>query len=86
MVVLGVRDNKPAVALGLASVLDKAKAGDKILVVSYGSGAGSDAFIMTANKKLEKKRAPIPLLEKIKEKEYIDYARYAKFRRKIKTL
>ena len=72
--------------VGLASVLDKAQAGDKIFMVSYGSGAGSDAFVLTATKNLEKKRAQIPLLEKIKNKEYIDYALYARHRRKIKTL
>jgi hydroxymethylglutaryl-CoA synthase len=72
--------------VGLVSVLDKAKDGDKILVVSYGSGAGSDAFVLTATKNLEKKRAKVPLLEKIKNKEYIDYALYARHRRKIKTL
>lgn len=72
--------------IGLASVLDAAKAGDKILVVSYGSGAGSDGFVFTATKNLEKKRAKVPVLEMIKEKEYLDYAQYVIQRRKLKSL
>lgn len=72
--------------LGLCTVLDVAKPGDTILLVSYGSGAGSDAFILKATKNIEKKRAPVPLRETIKEKEYIDYAKYAIYRKKIKGL
>ncbi len=72
--------------VGLASVLDIAKPGEKIFVVSYGSGAGSDAFILTVTKNIEKKRAPVPLFEMIKEKEYISYAEYAKHRKKLKSL
>lgn len=72
--------------IGLASVLDKAKNGDKILVVSYGSGAGSDGFVFTATKTLEKKRAKVPVLEMIKEKEYIDYAEYVIQRKKLKSM
>jgi hydroxymethylglutaryl-CoA synthase len=72
--------------LGLASVLDKAKPGEKILAVSYGSGAGSDAFAITATKNIAKKRAKAPVREMIKEKRYLDYAHYAKFRKKLKSL
>ena len=70
--------------VGLASVLDVAGKDDKILVVSYGSGSGSDAFILTATGNIEKKRAKVPLLEAIKEKEYVDYAEYIIHRKKIK--
>ncbi|MBI4044557.1 MAG: hydroxymethylglutaryl-CoA synthase [Candidatus Diapherotrites archaeon] len=72
--------------VGLAAVLDVAKAGDTILVASYGSGAGSDAFIFKATRHLEKKRAKPPIREMIKEKEYIDYAKYVIHRKKIKGL
>ncbi|HLC93239.1 MAG TPA: hydroxymethylglutaryl-CoA synthase [archaeon] len=72
--------------VGLASVLDVAKAGEKILVTSYGSGAGSDSFVMTVTKNIEKRRAKVPLLEAIKDKEYVDYAQYVIHRKKIKSL
>lgn len=72
--------------IGLASVLDKAKAGDKILAVSYGSGAGSDAFILEATKNIDEKRPKKSTKEMFEEKEYIDYAKYVKFRKKLKSL
>jgi len=72
--------------IGLASVLDKAKEGEKILAVSYGSGAGSDAFVLEATKNIGKKRPKKAVFELFEEKEYIDYAEYVKFRRKLKSL
>lgn len=72
--------------VGLASVLDVAKPGEKILVTSYGSGAGSDSFVMTVTKNIEKRRARVPLLKAIQEKEYVDYAQYVIHRKKIKSL
>ncbi len=68
--------------LGLASVLDVAKPGDRIFVASYGSGAGSDAFDITINNNinhLKKSKASL-VSQLIDEKEYIDYATYTKYR------
>jgi len=65
--------------LGLAAVLDIAKPNDKILVVSYGSGSGSDAFILTVTKKIEEVRNNAKTVEDyIARKEYIEYATYLK--------
>jgi len=66
--------------------LDKARPGEKILAVSYGSGAGSDAFALTVTKNIEKRRAKIPVMEQIEKKKHVDYAFYLKHRRKIKSL
>jgi hydroxymethylglutaryl-CoA synthase len=38
--------------IGLTAILDVAKPGDKIFMVSYGSGAGSDGFIYTCTDRL----------------------------------
>jgi len=66
--------------------LDVAKEGDRIFVCSYGSGAGSDAFDITVTKYIEGKRAKTPVRRMIEDKEYVSYATYAKFRKKIKDL
>ncbi len=72
--------------VGLASVLDVVKPEEKILVTSYGSGSGSDAFVMTATKNIEKKRAKMPVFKAIEDKEYVDYAQYIIHRKKIKGI
>ena len=71
-----------ATMIGLASILDVAKPGERVFVTSYGSGAGSDAFDITVTNlinELPRNRAPL-VSELIDNKEYIDYATYAKFR------
>ena len=68
--------------IGLASVLDVAKPGDRVFVTSYGSGAGSDSFDITVTdqiKKLPRDKAP-SIAQLVENKEYIDYATYAKLR------
>ncbi len=70
--------------LGLASILDRAKEGERILAVSYGSGAGSDAFSLVVKEAIERKRELAPKLsDYLQDKVYIDYATYCKFTRKL---
>ncbi len=70
--------------LGLCAVLDKAKPGERIMLVSYGSGAGSDAFAFEVTNLIEERRDLAPSVEEyIKKKVYVNYARYAKMRGKI---
>jgi hydroxymethylglutaryl-CoA synthase len=71
--------------LGLAAVLDIARPGEKILVTSFGSGAGSDSFSITATDLITEKRRLAPFVKNmIAVKEYIGYAHYIKFRNKLK--
>ena len=70
--------------LGLAAVLDEAKVGDRILVASYGSGAGSDALsIRVLEAVTEKRKMARPVKEMIANSLKIDYSTYAKFREKF---
>jgi hydroxymethylglutaryl-CoA synthase len=73
--------------IGLARVLDIAKPGSKIFMVSYGSGAGSDAFSITVEDAIEERRGEVPTVDDyIERRTYVNYAVYAKYRRKIKAL
>jgi hydroxymethylglutaryl-CoA synthase len=72
--------------MGIAGILDIAKPGDSILAVSYGSGAGSDAFHLTVTDeilKYDKEKAPT-VAQEAKLGKFIDYSMYLKFREKIK--
>jgi hydroxymethylglutaryl-CoA synthase len=73
------------VLIGLASILEKAKTDDRILMVSYGSGAGSDAFDIRVTDAIESlERAGAESLKSIIENHrFISYATYAKYMGKI---
>jgi len=67
--------------LGLAAVLDVALPRQKIFMVSYGSGAGSDGFVWETTKELGKRKDTVQ--DQIKNKTYIDYVQYLKQTHKI---
>ena len=69
--------------VGLAATLDVAKPDDKIFVVSYGSGSGSDAFIFTIQDTITKKREGPQLSSFIEHKKYVDYSTYLRHRGQI---
>jgi hydroxymethylglutaryl-CoA synthase len=71
-----------AIALaGLSATLDIAKPGDTILVTSYGSGAGADAYSILVTDALLERRDRAPLTAAyLARKEFVDYAVYVKWR------
>lgn len=70
--------------MGLAAVLDIAKPDDRILMTSYGSGAGSDSFSFKVTKKITEVQDKAPKVsDYIDYKKNISYSRYAKHRSKI---
>jgi len=72
--------------IGLTATLDIAKPGDMIFMCSYGSGAGSDAFIWKVTKRIDEVRDLAVKTAKLLDENliYIDYGTYAKYRGKIK--
>ncbi len=72
--------------LGLTAVLDLAKPGERILLASFGSGAGSDAFSFVVTESIVQRRTRAPsTLAYIERREPIDYAMYARYRKKLLT-
>ena len=71
--------------IGLTAILDVAKPGDRILLVSYGSGAGSDAISLQVTDRIEEVRGRARSTETyIDRRVEIDYATYTRFRDKLK--
>jgi hydroxymethylglutaryl-CoA synthase len=72
--------------IGLTAILDVAKPGDRLLMVSYGSGSGSDGFVWTVTDRVDEVRglAPHTRVQLDTNKIYVDYGTYAKLRGKIR--
>jgi hydroxymethylglutaryl-CoA synthase len=70
--------------IGLSAVLDQADPGDRIFVVSFGSGAGSDAFQIVATEKLPERRTRAPrTADYLARRKEIDYGVYVRYRGKL---
>jgi hydroxymethylglutaryl-CoA synthase len=70
--------------IGLARVLDISKPGDRIFVISYGSGAGSDGFTIRVEDEILEHRGEVPTVDDyIQRKVYVSYATYAKYKHTI---
>jgi len=73
-----------AAIIGLTAILDVAKPGDRILMVSFGSGAGSDAFVIRVTDLIEARRhRALRTSDYIARRTEIDYATYARYRGKL---
>jgi hydroxymethylglutaryl-CoA synthase len=74
--------------IGLASVLDVAKPGERVCMTSFGSGAGSDSFAIEVTDLIDGARGRNDKLlnHYINKRQYLDYGLYVKHRRKLKSL
>jgi hydroxymethylglutaryl-CoA synthase len=70
--------------LGLTAVLDVAQPGSRVLMVSYGSGAGSDAMALRITDSITERQGRAPTTQAyIARRKVIDYATYARYRGKL---
>jgi hydroxymethylglutaryl-CoA synthase len=73
-----------AAIIGLTAILDIAEPDDRILMVSFGSGAGSDAFSIQVKKAIVERRGLAPYTQDyIARRTEIDYATYTRMRGKL---
>lgn len=71
--------------IGLTAILDIAAPGDRILMVSYGSGAGSDAFDLRVTERIKDRPGAVTTTaDYIARRSEIDYGTYVRFRDKLK--
>jgi len=72
--------------IGLSAILDVAQPGQRILMVSYGSGAGADAFDLRVTDRIIGAQAAAPTTrDYIARRVLIDYAQYVRLRKKLAT-
>lgn len=70
--------------LGFTAVLDVASPGDRILLASYGAGAGSDAMCFTVTDKIVQAQNKAPSTNTYIERTLpVDYLTYARLKGKI---
>jgi hydroxymethylglutaryl-CoA synthase len=70
--------------IGLTAILDEAKPGDRVFMVSFGSGAGSDAFSLQVTERILERRGLAPSTQEyIARRKMIDYATYVRYRHKL---
>ena len=70
--------------LGLTAILDQAEPGMRVLLVSFGSGAGSDAFSLRVTEKIKECRDLAPGTQVyIDRRKEIDYGTYVRYRKKL---
>jgi hydroxymethylglutaryl-CoA synthase len=73
-----------AALIGLTAILDIAEPGDTILMVSFGSGAGSDAFAIRVTPAVLERRDRAPKTQDyIARRTEIDYGTYVRYRGKL---
>ncbi len=74
-----------AAITGFSAVLDIAQPGDKILLVSFGSGAGSDVFAWQVTEAIVGRRNKAPkVADYIRRRTEIDYGVYVRYRNKLR--
>jgi hydroxymethylglutaryl-CoA synthase len=70
--------------LGLSAILDEARPGDRLLLVSFGSGAGSDAISFRVTGGIEARRDRAPRTQVyVQRRKAIDYGTYVRYRKKL---
>jgi hydroxymethylglutaryl-CoA synthase len=70
--------------IGLSAVLDEALPGQRVLMVSYGSGAGSDALIWRTTEALGQRQDLAPKTQTyVSRRQEIDYGTYVRYRKKL---